>query len=261
MNRNLWLALVTLGPCSIAAPAMSSGLPECAGPVEIASAQIARVEKNGVLILRDGRAAHLEGIRLPAGAFDHAPQFLSDQALAALSELVVGKSLALTAILPKEDRYDRVRAQAFNDDVWIQVELLKRGLARVNISPDRVECADELYAAESQARAARAGIWSLSAYAIRSAENVMPDLGTFQIVEGKVLSAEVRDGRAWLDFGTGLRGGFAGVISSDDLRTYRIMGVDPRGYEGKTVRVRGIVQNLSGPAIAIANPIQVEVIQ
>jgi hypothetical protein len=39
------------------------------------------------------------------------------------------------------------------------------------------------------------------------------------------------------------------------------MGVNPRGYVGKMIRLRGILQNLSGPAIAIANPAQIEVLQ
>ena len=253
--------LLVAAPLFLAAPVRAAVLPECAGPVEIASAQIERVEKNGVLILRDGRAAHLEGVRLPAGARDHAPQFIADQALAALSDFTVGHRLNLAALPPKEDRYDRVRSQIFDGRSWIQLELLKRGLARVSIAPDRIECASEFYSAEAQARAAHAGLWSSSAYAIRSTGHLAGDLGTFQIVEGRVLSATVRDGQAWLYFDTGPGGHFAATITSEDLRTYRLMGVDPRGYAGRLLRVRGVVQNLGGLAIAIANPIQVEVIQ
>src|SRR5215510_4419557 len=135
--------------------------------------------------------------------------------------------------------------------------MLKRGLARVSITADRVECASDLYEAEAQARAARAGLWSSSAYAIRQVAAVATDVGTFQLVQGRVVSAEIRDGHAWLAFGTGLKGDFGALIAADDLRTYRAMGVDPRGYAGKTVLLRGIVQNLSGPAIAVASPVQV----
>jgi micrococcal nuclease len=240
--------------------AAAASRPPCAGPVEIAHATVVRVEKNGALILHDGRAVHLEAIRLPEGASDHAPQFLADQALTTLAGLVVGRQLTLIAVPPKEDRYDRVRAQAFDGDTWLQLEMLKRGLARVNIAADRVECASDLYDAEAQARAARVGLWSSSAYSIRPVTSVATDVGTFQLVQGRVVSAEIRDGRAWLAFGTGLRGDFSALIAPDDLRTYRLMGVDPRGYAGKTVLVRGIVQNLSSPMIAVASPVQVQVI-
>jgi hypothetical protein len=130
----------------------------------------------------------------------------------------------------------------------------------VNIAADRVECASDFYDAEAQARGARVGLWSSSAYAIRPVTSVASDVGTFQLVQGRVVAAEIQDGRAWLGFGTGLRGDFSVLISPDDLRTYRAMGVDPRGYAGKTVLVRGIVQNMSGPAIAVASPVQVQVI-
>jgi hypothetical protein len=39
------------------------------------------------------------------------------------------------------------------------------------------------------------------------------------------------------------------------------MGVDPLNYEGKLIRVRGIVQTNNGPAIAVGNPKQIELLQ
>jgi endonuclease YncB( thermonuclease family) len=253
----LWT--LALAAMLVAASSPAFARPDCAGPVEINRVDVVRVEKNGALILRDGRAVHLEGIRLPRGAADKAPQFLADQALVALSELSVGHEIVFASVPPKEDRYDRVRAQAFDGESWLQLELVKRGLARVSISPDRTECAPELYAAENAARISRTGIWSSSAYAVRSAPTETGDIGTFQLVEGRVLSANVHDGKAWLDF-SDVRGAFSAVISTEDLRTYREMGVDPRAYAGKTILVRGVVEDISGPAIAVANPLQVEVL-
>jgi|SRR5579871_858385 len=232
--------------------------PVCAGVVEVEHASVARIEYNGALILDDGRAALLEGIRLPRGTADRAPVSFANAALAELEKLTLGRALSLMAVPPKEDRYDRIRAQAFDGDDWLQLELLRRGLARVSISPDRTECAAELFSAETNAREAHAGIWSSPAYAVRSGGDLAADTGTFQLLQGKVLSANVRDGRAWLQFNWGA--GTAALIDSDDLKTYHAMGVDPRGYEGKTILIRGIVQNQRGPLIEIANPMQVEVI-
>ena len=84
----------------------------------------------------------------------------------------------------------------------VQLELLRQGLARVDISPDRGECYSELYAAEGEARAAHAGIWALPAYAIRTPDTLQNDVGTFQIVFGKVLAqarADVKVERFNLD--------------------------------------------------------------
>jgi hypothetical protein len=45
------------------------------------------------------------------------------------------------------------------------------------------------------------------------------------------------------------------------MANFRMIGVNPKGYSGKTIRVRGIVQNDNGPMIEIANPMQIELVQ
>ncbi|MEJ1969866.1 MAG: thermonuclease family protein [Rhizomicrobium sp.] len=248
--------------CLTAVPAGAAVLPPCAGPVEIGNAQLLRVEHNGSVIFADGRAAHLEGIRLPAGAEDRAPQALADQALDALASLAHAGPLKLTAVSPKEDRYDRVRGQIFTrDGTWVQAALLARGLARVLIAPDRTECAAELFAVEAKARAAHAGLWADPAYAIRAPQGLRRDTGTFQIVEGKVANAELKNGRAYLNFGADWRSDFTATVEPEDMPNFRRIGVDPRAYAGQTIRVRGIVQSLNGPEIEVANPQGIEVVQ
>jgi len=245
----------------VAAPAAAAVLPSCAGPVEIAGGQLLRVERNGVVILTDGRATHLEGIRLAAGAADRAPQGYADQAISAILALSRNGPLTLTAVPPKEDRYDRVRGQLFaGNGTWVQLALLQKGLARVALAPDRTECSDELYAAEAKARAARIGLWSMPAYAVRSPDTVRRDIGTFQIVEGRVQNAELKNGRAYLNFGADWRTDFTVTIEPEDMPNFRRLGVDPRAYAGQTLRVRGLVQSLNGPEIEIANPQSVEVV-
>jgi micrococcal nuclease len=199
---------------------------------------------------------------LPAGPLDKAPQSFADQALSAIAALTRQGPLDLTAVPPKEDRYDRVRGQLFNaGGAWVQIELLRRGLARVEIAPDRWECSNELYAAEAQARANHAGIWSLPAYAIRTPDDLRADTGTFQIVQGKVVTADLKAGRVYLNFGGDWRRDFTVTIAHDDMANFRSMGVDPRAYAGQTIRVRGLVQYDNGPEIEVANPQSVEVVQ
>ena len=195
MRIRALLVLAAFATCPsrvLAAPS----IPACAGDVEIAGVQLLRVERNGSVVFTDGRAAHLEGIRLPAGTDDRALQSFADQAIIALTTMAKAGPLKLTAVPPKEDRYDRVRGQLFNAKAWVQSELLARGLARVMIAPDRTECARELFAIEVKARMAKAGLWSNAAYAVRTPDNLRKDVGAFQIVEGKVLNASLRNGRA-----------------------------------------------------------------
>lgn len=245
-----------------ASPAAAAVLPECTGGVEISGAQFLRLERNGVVVLTDGRAMKLEGIRLPAGSQDHAPGVYVDRAFSMLNGLLHREPLTLTAIPPKEDRYDRVRGQLFNGNgVWLQEALLKAGLARVAIAPDRTECASDLFAAEASARAARVGLWADPAYAIRTPETVGRDVGTFQVVEGRVLNAELKNGRAYLNFGADWRTDFTVTVDPDDMPNFRNLGVDPRSYVGQTIRVRGLVQSLNGPEIEVANPQSIEIVK
>ena len=147
-------------------PVQAATAPACAGPPEISRARIVRVEQNGALILSDGRALLLEGIRLPQ-VDDKAPRNFVDEARAALTLLARDGLVTGRAVPPKQDRYDRVRVQGFNDTAWLQQALLERGLARVSIAPDREECAAELYRFEAEARRRRIGLWANAAYRVR----------------------------------------------------------------------------------------------
>jgi len=256
MSLSVLLGIVT--PCV-------ASLPSCLPPVEIAAAKISRVEQNGVLVLADGRAVKIEGLLLPAGSKDHAPQFLHQQAVAELDDLTRGREVRLLARPAKEDRYGRIRAQViFPDDdsePWLQAAMLRRGLARVSISPDREECAKELYAAEAEARGKRAGIWASSSYAIRTPESIAPaDLGTFQVVQGRVINSAVRGGRGYLNFGRDWRTDFSVTISPDDMKIFRAAVVDPQNYAGLTVRVRGWIDRMNGFEIEAAGPASIEVV-
>ncbi len=262
MNKSIGLLSAILGLAPAAA--WADAIPSCAGPVEISGTVVERIEQNGTLVSLDGIAIRMEGIRLPMARADRAPGTFTDQAFGMAQQMTRSRSVTLTAIEPKQDRYDRVRAQVFaastDNATWVQKRLLELGLARVLIAPDRIECATELFEAEATARAAHKGIWSSPAYAIRLPDALKADIGTFQVVEGKVLSVVMNGGRAFLNFGVDWHNSLTVVISQDDLLAFDKTGVDPHGYEGKTVRVRGMVEQQNGPTIALANPQSVEVV-
>ena len=242
-----------------AQPSLAAPLPACAGPTEIARARIVRVEQNGALILSDGRALLLEGIRLPLTA-DKAPRAFVDQARATLLTLARDGVLTGTAVPPKQDRYDRVRVQGFTGTMWLQQAMLEQGLARVSISPDREECATELYRFEAGARAARRGIWADNSYRVRgSRDDWRLDVGSFQLIEGRIGRVSERDGRLLLDLGSDGRSGLLAVVAGDDRRPFG--RTDPAALEGRAVRLRGVVQAVGGrPQINLANRAQIEIL-
>jgi len=252
---HLVVALLTVG-ATHAAPHQP-----CAGPASIPAAPVLSIEKSGAIVLANKQTVHLEGIRLPNGALDRAPVDYSARARAEINLVARAHALTLQVVAPARDRYGRLRAQAFSHAGWLQGELLRQGLARVALAPDRTECAGELYAAEAEARQARRGLWSIAAYAIREPEDLWPDIGTFQVVEGKVLNASSKNGRAYLNFGSDWRRDFTVTVDPGDMINFRTAGVDPLSYVGQTIRVRGWVQLLHGPEIEVANPQSIEVVR
>lgn len=231
-----------------------AAIPDCAGRVEIRDVRVVRVEKNGALILSDGRAIMLEGIRLP---LDDAA--LADRALGALRQMALTGPMTFTATPPKEDRYDRVRAQGFTGKAWLQAALLEQGLARVAIAPDRNECSSELYAAEGRGRSLHAGLWADAAFAPRTPEQVKGATGSFQVIEGWVTNIGQGAGRTFIDFGSDGQRIFSAVIAPQDRRAFR--GFDLEGLHARHIRIRGIVQDYRGrPEIALSNPAQIEVL-
>ena len=142
------------------------------------------------------------------------------------------------------------------------IALLERGLARVEIAPDREECAPDLYEAEAKARAGSRGLWALPQYAVKQAVSLLPGLaGSFQLVEGQVTNVSVHDGRAFLDFHDNYRQGFSATVAPEDRKTFRKAGFALEDLAGRHVRLRGIVEDFAGrPEIALSNPFQIEIL-
>ena len=242
------LAAICLPPDSYAAERF---VPDCAIPVAIAHGRVARVERDGSLILPDGRILTLEGIRLPL-----ADKAVSGRVLAALRALALAGPVNFTAATPQKDRYGRLRVQGFGS-AWLQASLLEQGLARVQISPDRSECAPDLYEAEAAARARHAGIWALPVYAVRTPQTLKGATGSFQLVEGQVSNIGHADGRTFIDFDD--RRSFTAMIGAESRRAFRDFDFDE--LPGRRIRVRGIVQDYRGrPEIVLSNPYQIELL-
>lgn len=260
--RCLLLSLVFVGEATISGAEPTTS---CTSGFERSHARVAAIGKNGVLMLADGRSAHLESVMLPAGPLDHAPDLPARQSLSGFGKLISRRTVILAMAAPMQDRYGRLRAQIFVRDgpgeFWLQLALLQRGLARVSIAPDRRECARELYTAEGAARARKIGIWANRAYGVRTPTQISDAIGTFQIVEGRVASVIRRGGRVYLDFRSDRNNEFAAAISSGDLKAFRQTGVDPVSYVGRAVRVRGWIERHGRPEMEIAIPEDIEVLE
>src|SRR4051812_14645673 len=71
-----------------------------------------------------------------------------------LSQLVYGSHVRVVSV--DTDRYGRVVAEIYKGETWINLELVKRGMAWVYLQYSRDPA---LLAAEEEARTARTGLW------------------------------------------------------------------------------------------------------
>ena len=226
------------------------------------TAVVKEVVSGDTLVLTDGRVVKLAGIQAPkinAGRNRPFRWPLADEAKAALEGLALDRTVALHFGGVHLDRHDRLPAQLIRDDgLWLQGELLSRGLARVYASADLAVLGEELYAREKDARAARLGIWGLPFYAVRGPEGLGHDGDSFQIVEGRVLTAALAKGQIFLNFGPNWHSDFTIRVPRRAVRAFRKLHGDPALLQGRLIRVRGWVYRHNGPEIELVRPEQME---
>jgi endonuclease YncB( thermonuclease family) len=256
--RPLLLALVLL-----VLPARAAEPPEIPAPLEPgAPGEVVEVVDGDTLFLDDGREVRLVGLqapKLPLGRPDFEAWPLSDDAKAALAELALGRTVWPAFGGLRRDRHGRVLAHLIRDDgLWLQAELLERGLARVYSFPDNRALVDRMLRHERRARAAARGIWDHPFYAVRTEAEVRDLTGSFQLVEGRVADvAEVR-GRVYINFGRNWRTDFTVTIPPDAVARFTDAGLDPEVYDDHRIRVRGWVEDYNGPLIEADHPEQIE---
>jgi endonuclease YncB( thermonuclease family) len=124
---------------------------------------VATVVDGDTLRLKDADAdVRLVGIqtpKLPLGRKNFKQWPLADESRAALTDLVRGHTVTLRLAPTPKDRNGRVLAHIMRDDgLWIQAEMLRLGWGRVYTFPDNRRFAQEMLAAEGEARAAKRGI-------------------------------------------------------------------------------------------------------
>lgn len=255
------LALALAG----AAPAPAADAP--AVPPPLAAGEPGRVTEivdGDTLFLADGREIRLVGIqapKLPLGraGFDAWP--LSGEAKAALADLAKGKRVTPAYGGRRMDRHERKLAHLFRaDGTWLQAEMLRRGMARVYSFADNRALLRALQAIERDARAANKGIWAKPYYRVRTTAEAQDDIGSFQLVMGRVRDTAKVDGRIYLNFGQNWRTDFTVNIPPKRVAAFTETGLDPLALEGRWIRVRGWLERYNGPMIEATHPEQIEVI-
>ena len=256
-------ALAALSSVSAAAMACESLRMEQGGVVT-------SVTDGDTVILDGGRVVRMIGTQAPKLPLDR-PNYptwpLAPEAKVALEALALNKPVRLGFGGEEIDRYGRVLAHVFvagtDGEIWAQQAMVAQGLARVYSFPDNRSCLDLLFAAEGRARLGGLGIWSDPYYSILAADapgDLLVRAGHYEIVEGRVMLAEQRSGRVYLNFGRFWKEDFTAVIEAPALRLFTTAGIDPLKLENALLRIRGWVDDRDGPRIEVTHPEQIEVL-
>ena len=214
------------------------------------------------LRLTDGRELRLAGIRVP---WREADRKLAARARETVSRAVAKGPLRLVFDQRTRNRYGQLLAQVRvlppgAREIWLQALLLSKGLARVRGLPENRRAVPALLAVERRARAAGLGLWAYRRFAVLAPEQAARRIGSFQIVEGRVLSAETVKGRSYLNFGADWKSDFTVALDRAARRRFEESGLDPLSLEGRRIRVRGWLKSFNGPMLELGYPEQIELL-
>jgi micrococcal nuclease len=210
------------------------------------------------------RLVGLQAPKLPLGRKGFKMWPLAPASKSALEALTLNKRVTLAFGGRERDRHGRLLAHLFLEDgSWVQGQMLLIGMARVYTFPDNRSVVSEMHKQERAARDAKRGIWAHPFYAVRPAtpEALVRLIGTFQVIEGKILAAARVKSRVYLNFGEDWRSDFTATLNSKSRKLFKKFGVDPLQFQGRTVRVRGWLKKYNGPSLTISHPEQIEVVE
>jgi hypothetical protein len=232
----------------------------CAEPcarVDLGESRVTAVEDSRTLSLADGRKIRLAGIEWGVPA---------EPARALLADLVLNRQVTLKAPERSEpDRYGRIYAfpSVSGSETPIQYGLLGRGMVLVSGRVSDKACAEALRTAEKQARDQGLGVFAAGAAGLHQADRhdaILNDLGRFAVVEGKVLSVRESGNLIYVNFGRRWSEDFTVTIAKRHQAAFISGGVAPKSLSGRVVRVRGFVEERSGPWIDATSPAQFETV-
>lgn len=230
---------------------------------------VTRILDAETIALDDGSEVRLIGALAPrardadAVAGQWPPE---QQAIKALSDLVLGNKIRIATAEPRSDRYERRLAHVFvtdnqGRDQWVQGAMLAAGHARAYGLKGNFHCAFELLAHEAAARSARRGIWRNDVYKTKPAARpayLMKLRSRFARIEGRVRAVAVTRSATYLNFGDDWRTDFTARIGRDVLKATPGLADTLHTLEGKRVAIRGWIERRNGPLIDIADQSQIE---
>jgi endonuclease YncB( thermonuclease family) len=238
---------------------------DCASPAG-EPVKLAEVVSGDTLRLEDGRIVRLAGIDAPRAPLNDAAADRNALAVAArdrAATLAESGALRLVKALPDGDRHGRIRGEVIlPDGRSLQAALLAEGLARVHPFADETICLGPLFEAERAARKMQRGVWAGHEYAIWQADDasLTGQNGLYGLVEGRVVSVGAGSRLVFIDFGRKWGRDFTVMLTASLAAEIAKTATPIASLVGRRVRVRGMIEERSGPAIRVDTRAEIEVL-
>jgi endonuclease YncB( thermonuclease family) len=232
--------------------------PACLG--ETTSVRAAAVADARTVVLQDGRALRVAGIESFALLGVDADEAEATMR-ARLEAAVAGVPLRFRLLSAVPDRYGRLPALlAPQDGPPVQEMLARAGHAIAFAGGEAMPCFAEILAAEDEARREQRGFWAGRELPQADPEALAGRIGRFAIFEGTVISVGNRPLTTYLNFGTSWLKDVTAEIDAGDRDRF---GGEAAlaALAGKRLRVRGFLQEASGPVAILRSPMQIEVLE
>lgn len=272
----LRIILVVIGICLVG-PAQATRFladPEICGFEPGPIVEVVKVIDGNTVRISDGRELRISGIRAPGPPLGrkNAREFPYAVQAKDLLKRIGGGDFQIFYNGGRIDRHGRIIGHLFARPYVIEDQeltiagalvsaiMLYHGMARVDDPASYKNCYRSMYRWEESAREMERGIWADPFYQIRKADKVEADIDSFQLVEGKVLSAASTRSGMYLNFGRSWRTDFTILIAPPYFGPFEGAGFDPLALEGRYIRVRGWITEENGPMIRATHPSQIEIL-
>ncbi len=195
---------------------------------------VKKVFDGDTVLLSNGKKVRFLGINTPeVEGRNKSAQAGGEEAKQWLIKKLKNKKVRLELDVEKKDKYGRLLAHVFTEQKeHINLELVKKGLASVNIFPPGLKYSDDFLQAQKAAEKDGIGIWRFKEYASKPAKQIKQGrYKGWQRVTGKIKNIRQTRKYSYLDF--------TDVFSLKIAKKSLSLFPEPGSYIGKKVEARG----------------------
>ncbi|NQT46043.1 MAG: thermonuclease family protein [Candidatus Omnitrophica bacterium] len=174
-------------------------------------------------------------------------------------KLVEGKDVRLRFDVQKRDKYGRILAYVYQNDIMVNIEMVRQGYAMIYTYPPNVKYVEDFLIAQKEARENNRGLWGEMEERIISPYEAEDNVGMIRMVEAGVISTYLSDRVLTLN----CLGNFKVVIFKNNLEYFpKMASRSPDTYfKHKAIRVYGVIKEYKGAyEIVLHDPSQLEIL-